>query len=145
MKTLFALALLSLSFAAFSEDALIPYKIIKKEATLDIKVVFEVEVPLVHKRLPNADELGKISTHLVSKEPKRERAFVFFYLPRMKRDAGAFATAHHNPEMKVEILPQMLFQLKVFSKPFDELTKKHAQNIKTICQTKITIKRPLKT
>jgi hypothetical protein len=116
MKILFTFILLSLSFAAFSDDSLIPYKILKREATLDIKVVFEIEVPLVHKQLPNADELGKISNYLVAKEPTRERSFVLFFLPRMKRDSGAFATAHHNPGMKVEIRTEMLIQYPEYKK-----------------------------
>lgn len=116
MKMLPAFILLTLSFAAFSEDALIPYKVLKREATSNIKVVFEVEVPLVNKQLPKAEELGKISKYLVAKEPPRERSFVLFYLPRMKRNAGAFATAHHNPEMKVELLPGTLFQYPEYRK-----------------------------
>jgi hypothetical protein len=76
-------------------------------------------VPLVNKRLPNKEELGKISTYLVGKEPTRERSFVLFYLPHMNRDKGAFATAHHNPDMKVEILPEMLFQYPKYKKFVD--------------------------
>lgn len=95
---------------------MISFKVLKREAVLNSKVVIDVEVPLVNKRLPNEEELGKISTYLVGKEPTRERSFVTFYLPHMKRDAGAFATAHHNPEMKVEVLPEMLFQYPEYKK-----------------------------
>ncbi len=116
MKILFTFILLSLSFSAFSSDELIPYKVLKRESVLNIKVVIDVEVPLVNKRLPNEEELGKISSYLVGKEPPREKSFVTFYLPHMKRDAGAFATAHHNPDMKVEILPEMLFQYPEYKK-----------------------------
>jgi hypothetical protein len=116
MRTFLALILLGFSVSAFSGEEFIPYKILKREAVLDIKVVFDVEVPLVNKRLPNAEDLGKISKYLVSKEPKRERSFVMFFLPHMKRDSGAFATAHHNPGMKVEILDYMLFQYPEYRK-----------------------------
>ena len=116
MKTLLTLILLSISFVTLADDGLIPYKILQKEAVSNIKVVFDVEVPLINKRLPNEEELGKLSNYLVSKEPPRERFFVTFYLPHMKRNAGAFATAHHDPKMKVEILKYMLIQYPEYKK-----------------------------
>tara|TARA_Y100001972_G_scaffold36162_1_gene44709 strand:+ start:10392 stop:10505 length:114 start_codon:yes stop_codon:yes gene_type:complete len=33
-----------------------------------------------------------------------DRSFVVFYLPGMEVDAGGFATAHHNPDLKVVML-----------------------------------------
>ena len=66
-----------------------------------------IQVELVDGRLPNADELGAISTHLV-KASTDERKFVAFYLPGMRAGEGAFATAHHLPKLEVKILEELL-------------------------------------
>jgi len=80
-----------------TESSLIPHRIIKREDYLNYKVSYDIEVGVVGGRLPTADELAAISNNLRSKEQKYERVFVCFYLPGMKVDTGAFATAHHNP------------------------------------------------
>jgi len=56
-------------------------------------------VELVGGRLPTKEELAAISQQLLERKGKRyERMFVCFYLPGMDVDAGAFATAHYNPD-----------------------------------------------
>lgn len=85
------------------QPKLIPYEIIER------KVVFphtgarlEIRVDLVDGKLPTKQQLGAVSKYLVSQETeKRGGVFVAFLLPGMKSGEGCFATAHHNPDMKV--------------------------------------------
>ena len=109
MKTIITFLLLGLMFPAFASDILIPYKIIEKTELSTMKLSIDVEVPLVNGRLPNEKELGALSKHLVNKESKHDRSFVTYYLPNMKVGAGAYATAHHNFKMEVNIMKFMLF------------------------------------
>ncbi|MEE9296503.1 MAG: hypothetical protein V3W34_16285 [Phycisphaerae bacterium] len=90
---------------AAAEEKLIPYTIIKRDELGSIKVSFDLRIDLVDERLPTKQELEAVSRHLHSKEKVHERTFVLFYLPGMKVDAGAFARAHHNPDLEVEIQP----------------------------------------
>ena len=110
------LLLIGFPVPVFSADALIPYKILEKSELVSIKLSIDIEVSLIKDRLPNENELGALSKCLVSKEDKHERSFITFYLPRMKVGAGAYATAHHNPEMKVNILKFMLLQYPEYEK-----------------------------
>ena len=89
---------------------LIPYKIIDKTENKKLnKLTLYIEVNVVDNRLPNKEELGKLSNYLVRTEDKVfSNTWVFFILPGMKKDAGAYATAHHNPNMKVEILDYVI-------------------------------------
>lgn len=87
-------------------NTLIPFAILSREEKASIKVSFTILVDIVDgKRLPSSNELGAISQYLFSLEKPHERTFVEFLLPGMKPGAGAFATAHHNPKMEVDILP----------------------------------------
>lgn len=88
---------------------LIDYTIAHREEFHEFKISFDVRVPLVNGRLPTTDELGAISKHLRSQEKKHDRMFVCFYLPGMKVDSGAFATAHHDPNLEVKILRETSF------------------------------------
>ncbi len=99
-----------------SDEYLIPYKILNQSELAHHKVSFDVEVPLINGRLPTESELGDLSNYLVGKTSKHTRSFVVFYLPNMILDAGAFATAHHNPVMKVEILDFMLLYYPEYTK-----------------------------
>ena len=84
-------------------NGLIPYIVLDKSELRNIKLSIDVEVLLVGGRLPNETELGALSKHLVSQVDPHERSFITFYLPEMKVGEGAFATAHHNPDMEVNI------------------------------------------
>lgn len=87
---------------------MIPHKIIKKEDIVLIKLSLDVEVDIINGSLPNEQELGELSDYLISKEKNHNVSFVCFYLPGMELDSGAYATAHHNPKMNVEIMEFML-------------------------------------
>ena len=89
-------------------DQLISYAVIERAETRNIKVSYDLRVDLVDGRLPSEAELAAISRHLHAKERTHERTFVLFYLPGMPPGAGAFATAHHNPSLKVKVLDYML-------------------------------------
>ncbi|MCP8687732.1 hypothetical protein [Marinobacterium sedimentorum] len=107
----FAALLLSLlPLPSLASGDLIPYQVLERSELGSIKLSLTVEVPLVDGRLPNEQEIGAISEHLVDEEPIHQRSFVVFYLPGMTPGAGAFATAHHNPDMEVQILDYMLMQ-----------------------------------
>lgn len=88
-------------------EDLIPFRVLTRHETGSIKVMFDVEVDLVDGRYPNEQELGAISMCLLAREKRHDRTFVGFFLPGMRLNAGAFATAHHNPQMEVRILGTM--------------------------------------
>ncbi len=89
--------------ADVQKPELIPFEILKRNEMRPFKHSLDLQVPLIGGRLPTEEELGKLSRHLVKQAQPYERTFVSFYLPGMVLDAGAFATAHHNPDMKVLI------------------------------------------
>lgn len=91
-----------------SAKKLIDFTVIERTEFLHHKVSYELKVNLQDGRLPTKAELAAISNHLYTKEKPHDRTFVGFYLPGMKFNAGYFATAHHNPKLKVEILPYLL-------------------------------------
>ena len=62
---------------------------------------FDLRVNLVGDRLPTTSELGDISKELADGDV--EKTFVLFYLPGMEIGNGAYATAHHSPDMRVTI------------------------------------------
>lgn len=88
---------------------LISYKVLSRSELSTFKVSYNIEVPLVNNKLPTAKQMGDISNYLISKEPLHEKSFVIFLLPQMVVGNGAYASAHHTPEMKVEIMEQFLF------------------------------------
>lgn len=105
--------------SVFTSESLIPYKILKKSELSSIKLLLDVEVPIVNGRLPNEKELGALSKYLVSKERKHKKSFVSFYLPNMEVGSGAYATAHHTPKMKVVIMKITLYQYPEYEKFLD--------------------------
>jgi len=109
-RTIVFLLSAGFSLLTIAAENLIPYKILNRSEMAHYKVSYDIEVPIVGNRLPNEKELGAISTYLVSKEKVHDNSFVLFYLPGMKLGAGAYATAHHQPEMKVVIMKFMLSQ-----------------------------------
>lgn len=82
---------------------LIPYTVINRDEYLPHKVSFDIRVNKVDENFPTEKQLADISTYLRSMEKPHKRTFVCFYLPGMTVDAGAWATAHFNPDLKVWI------------------------------------------
>src|SRR5690554_1950194 len=92
-----------LTFAAHAvEVPSVACEVIQRSAVGAIKLSLDVEMPLVDGQLPTADQIGEVSAYLVSREGEHEPTFVNIYLPGMKVGAGAYATAHHTPDMKVQ-------------------------------------------
>ena len=87
---------------------LIDYTVINRNELGNIKLSYDLRVDLVNGRLPTADELEAVSRYLHRKEKRHDRTFVTFYLPGMEVGAGAFATAHHDPNLEVSILEFMI-------------------------------------
>lgn len=87
----------------FSGGPSIDYEVLKSDASRPYKATFNVVVELPDGELPPKEELGKISKRLAKKVSGVEVIYVFFFLPDMELDFGHFATAHHKPEMEVEI------------------------------------------
>lgn len=77
----------------------IPYRIIDTDEIRKYKMAYTVLVGLVNGRLPDEIELAQIANKLHSQE--HENTFIDFYLPGMEIGAGAFATGHHNPKLKI--------------------------------------------
>jgi hypothetical protein len=78
-------------------------EVLKKEKLAKIKFSVDVEIDLVGGKLPSVQMIAKASKKIASKYPEFETYFMCFYLPGMRLDLGAFATAHHNPKLKVNI------------------------------------------
>ena len=89
-------------------EKLINYKVINRGEHGNIKLSYDLRVDIVDGRLPTADELEAVSRYLHRKEKRHDRTFVTFYLPGMEVGAGAFATAHHNPNLEVSVLEFMI-------------------------------------
>ena len=73
------------------------YSIIKKETLGRIKCSFDIRL----KEKVSEEILEKISKKLRKK--KYDRVFICYYLPDMIVDAGAWATGHFNPDLKIII------------------------------------------
>lgn len=90
------------------QRSLIPYTVINRSEAGTAKVSYDLRVDIVDGGLPTTEELADVAGHLKSKESYHDRTFVLFYLPGMVVDAGAFASAHHNPTLEVKIIPFFL-------------------------------------
>ena len=83
---------------------LIHYDVFDQGAARPGKAWFDVAVGVVDGRLPSESELRAVSEHLTAPVRSQvDRVFVTFWLPGMEWGAGAFATAHSNPGMRVSI------------------------------------------
>ena len=102
---------------------LISHKILNRSEMSTFKVSYDIEVPLINNKLPTAEQLGAISNHLISKERNHDKSFVLFYLPRMKMDHGAYASAHHMPTMQVKIMDYSLIDYSEYHHFIPELVK----------------------
>jgi len=94
---------------------LIPFEIIKTGHWFPYKKVFDIRVSKIDGRYPTEEQLADISNHCKNQEQETERTFVTFFLPGMKLDAGAWASAHHNPNLEVEICGMTNELLKKFA------------------------------
>ena len=115
-----AFGLLLVYYAGYADESLIPYEVHDRSTLGTQKFSIDLFVDLVDERLPNVGELEAISNSIVQKTGKFERYFVTFYLPGMEVGSGAFATAHHNPDLEVKILEFILMVYPQYQKFVDE-------------------------
>ena len=95
-------------------------KVLNKQKQAKIKFSIDVEIDLVHGELPSNQMIARESNKIANAYPGFKAYFICFYLPGMKLDAGAFATAHHNPKLKVNIQDFVLNNYPEYSKLLEE-------------------------
>ncbi len=99
-----------------TEPALLKHKLITEKSWLSGKYSAEIEVYTQDGKFPGPKELQRLAQSYKKKNNKNKNFFIHFFLPGMKRGAGAYAVANNpdnsNPSMKVEILPMMLSETK---------------------------------
>ena len=75
------------------------YEIIEKSSLHKIKLSIDIRL---EREVPESF-LRKFALKLREDEPvKYDRIFILYYLPGMEIDAGAWASSHFNPNLKVE-------------------------------------------
>jgi len=90
----------------------VSYSILKDERFLNIKRSIDVRL---NKKV-SKETLRNIALKLKAQDPTPyERTFICHVLPGMKVGAGAWATAHFNPDLKIEILGLSLEQEKALT------------------------------
>lgn len=91
----------------------IPYSIIKDKSYKNTKRSVDV-------RLKNRITIKQLTSlaHEINNLNKKsfKRTFILYYLPEMKVDAGAWASTHFNPDLKVKILGATLEQATKLTK-----------------------------
>ena len=107
------LFLLILTIASFASET-IPYKILK-EKVYPYKASYDIEVPLVKGKLPNKQQIKDISIEVQAQSNKKP-TFVLIYLPGMEVGAGAYATAHHDPDLSVDVIELTLIEYPKYLK-----------------------------
>jgi hypothetical protein len=123
MKKILAILLIGtfLLFPAVSAFAKsfhgVSYTIIEKSSMGNIKLSIDIRL----EQKVSKDFLQKLALKLRQDEPiKYDRIFICYLLPGMTPGAGAWATSHFNPNLKVEILGTTIEEEKaLMSKPKD--------------------------
>jgi len=95
----------------------VSYTIIEKSSMGSIKLSIDIKL----EQKVSKDFLQKLALKLRQDEPiKYDRIFICYLLPGMTPGAGAWATSHFNPNLKVEILGTTIEEEKaLMSKPKD--------------------------
>lgn len=123
MKEILAILLIAtfLLFPAVSGSAKsfqgVSYIIIEKSSMGNIKLSIDIRL----EQKVSKDFLQKLALKLRQDEPiKYDRIFICYLLPGMTPGAGAWATSHFNPNLKVKILGTTIEEEKtLMSKPKD--------------------------
>jgi hypothetical protein len=95
----------------------VSYTIIEKSSMGNIKLSIDIRL----EQKVSKDFLQKLALKLRQDEPiKYDHIFICYLLPGMTPGAGAWATSHFNPNLKVEILGTTIEEEKaLMSKPKD--------------------------
>ena len=85
------------------ETTLPTYELIHREDLLDIKQSLDIRITELSSKLPDSEQLEKLSKKLYADYDgqKYERTFISYYLPGMVIDSGAWATGHYNPDLEI--------------------------------------------
>lgn len=86
-----------------TESTTLPYTIVESIEQPPIKCQYKVRVDFVGERLPTEEELVAVSNEIKSRNPRSERTFVLFYLAGEDPHGTPWASAHHTPELAVDI------------------------------------------
>ena len=84
----------------------------QKSIKVDYQILSETDNPAANKcniniELPekiSQEKLTTIAEELRSTRKSYDKLWIFYYLPGMKIDAGAWATSHFTPDLKVEFV-----------------------------------------
>lgn len=89
-----------------AQAATVSYEVIDFSKHTNLK--FSIDILISQK--VDEEFLRKEATEIykINQGPLYRAFFVSWYLPGMKKDAGAWATTHFNPTLKIEIMEWML-------------------------------------
>ncbi len=91
-----------------------PYSIIKDKSYKNTKRSVDVRL----ERRITKNQLTALAHEINNLNKKSyKRTFILYYLPGMRVDAGAWASTHFNPNLKVEILGATIEQAQKLTKP----------------------------
>lgn len=65
-------------------------------------------------------QIATLAEKLFNSKPQQRRFYIFLLLPGMKNGAGAWATSHFDPELKIEISGTSIQQKETSNKKADE-------------------------
>ncbi|WP_298119335.1 hypothetical protein [Flavobacterium sp.] len=92
-----------------NKDKTIKYEILSEEE--NVKPEFGINKCNINIELRekiSVDELTKIANELRETRTTYDNLWIFYYLPGMKVDSGAWATSHFTPNLNVEIIGSTL-------------------------------------
>ena len=117
VKIVFLVSFMGLILSTCTKE--FSYKVITADRLGTIKCSLTVRLT---KKIPE-EKLRKLAIELRDKELKKyDRMFITYYLPGMDVGAGAWATTHFNPNLKVNILGLTKEEFQKKSKPSKENT-----------------------
>ena len=70
------------------------------------------------------EQIATLADKFYSSKPKQRRFYIFYLLPGMKKDAGAWAISHFDPQLKIEILGATVKEEIASKKLVDEVEGK---------------------
>nr|BDD45456.1 hypothetical protein 24 [bacterium] len=111
-------SLLLLSVPSFAAEVMLYHKVLNQSSLGQTKASYDILVHPPGDSLPTKPQLRALARLYASRHSSTKRIFILFYLPGMKLNAGAFATAHYvdgQPE-GVKILDYVLIRYPQYEK-----------------------------
>jgi hypothetical protein len=85
------------------------YEILAEEENVKLEFgINKCNINIELKEKISVDELTKIAKEIRETRTSYDNLWIFYYLPGMKVDSGAWATSHFTPNLKVEIIGSTL-------------------------------------